>query len=40
LESAGDEEQGVNGDPDEGADHGAVDPNELEIPSQLRFETV
>jgi hypothetical protein len=37
---SGDEEQGMDRDPDQGADHGAVDPNELEIPSQLRFETV
>jgi hypothetical protein len=38
--SAGDQEQGVDGDADQTADHGAVDPDELEVPAQLQLEPV
>jgi hypothetical protein len=38
--SAGDEEQGVDGDADETTDDRAVDPHELEVPAQLQLETM
>jgi hypothetical protein len=38
--SAGEQEQGVDGNADEAADDRAVDPHELEVPTQLQFETM